>query len=491
MPISPIGILLIPLGLVLFLAGTRPLFWATVIATQFYYTKVLDVGTVVSPTIWFGGLLILRKLLGAGLSGGRVRSLALPGWRTLAMFFAAVVLSAFLPRLLASHVQVASLATTYLDYATAPLRFRLANVTQIAFPVFMVAMMLALRSEIRDRATLQRVIRVCLVCATLVLGSGLLFQFGRKLHITPVVDGFFWLFTGTMELHAVSQAFGSFSRMFSLAGEPGYTGAYLLLPLGIAGMAAFAPVTLPAGWPRSRMRLMFVLALAGILLTGGTTGLAGMALFAASLVLFGMIGSPRAEGLQAGAIRHVAVRILAVMALFTVLVVAVWPAITGRSFVRWLVEQHVQKVLVETSEGSGDIRMETILTAMDIFVRFPLLGVGYGSHRTSALLPALLSNVGLLGTLPFLAFNGILVLTCIRVFRRAHDATDSVLAAGLACALISFLGVALVSKGLVTFLFGYYWLLLAVIAALPRIAFGPPDAPSSNPPRLSQVAATG
>ena len=62
--LPPLGYVVIPLGLFLFLRSRRQLFWATVISIPFFFTYVLDLSfTVVQPYQYFGVLLILLNVI--------------------------------------------------------------------------------------------------------------------------------------------------------------------------------------------------------------------------------------------------------------------------------------------------------------------------------------------------------------------------------------------------------------------------------------------
>ena len=69
--ISPIGYIIIPLGLFLFFKSRRQLFWATVASIPFFYTYVFDLSiTLVQPYQYLGLLLILRNVIDLSLGGG-------------------------------------------------------------------------------------------------------------------------------------------------------------------------------------------------------------------------------------------------------------------------------------------------------------------------------------------------------------------------------------------------------------------------------------
>lgn len=64
-------------------------------------------------------------------------------------------------------------------------------------------------------------------------------------------------------------------------------------------------------------------------------------------------------------------------------------------FINYLFVNHVDKI--EGDTGSGIVRYNTNLIALDIFIKSPIFGVGYGHNRTNSYFTFLLSNVGIVG----------------------------------------------------------------------------------------------
>ena len=76
--ISPLGLILIPVGALLFVWSRRRLLWATVASIPFFFVVVLDLGfTLVKPFQYFGLLLVLRAVIEFVLQRGN-RGLSVP-----------------------------------------------------------------------------------------------------------------------------------------------------------------------------------------------------------------------------------------------------------------------------------------------------------------------------------------------------------------------------------------------------------------------------
>jgi len=64
-------------------------------------------------------------------------------------------------------------------------------------------------------------------------------------------------------------------------------------------------------------------------------------------------------------------------------------------FINFLVINHIGKI--EGDAGSGALRYNTNLIALNVFLKSPFFGVGYGHNRSTTYFTLLLSNVGIIG----------------------------------------------------------------------------------------------
>jgi O-antigen ligase len=148
------------------------------------------------------------------------------------------------------------------------------------------------------------------------------------------------------------------------------------------------------------------------------------------------------------------------------LVVALQTA--GISLLEYVVETHLAKLTEEA--GSGAIRFYAVQYSLtEVFAKSPLFGVGYGSHRALSLIIVLLANIGVIGVLAFLAFNGAVFVHAIRTMNRSRDAELASIAFALAVTHPAFLLTLFVGKSETSFSFGWLWLLLAMMEASYRV----------------------
>jgi hypothetical protein len=142
------------------------------------------------------------------------------------------------------------------------------------------------------------------------------------------------------------------------------------------------------------------------------------------------------------------------------------PRVLGISIVDYILQMHIGKLGGDF--GSGATRSFAAAYTMDeVFARSPLLGVGYGSHRSLSFGTFLLANVGIVGAFAFAGFNGAAVFRGLRTATRASRGIDRQIALGAVVAFLATVPTMMIAKGAVTLLFGWYWFLIAVLDAQP------------------------
>ena len=129
----------------------------------------------------------------------------------------------------------------------------------------------------------------------------------------------------------------------------------------------------------------------------------------------------------------------------------------------YVCQEHVDKLLAR--RGSGALRFNTAMYGFKLFMQYPVLGVGIGSNRTAALLSSLLCNIGLLGTVPFLLFNGIVLRNGLEVCQKTANVSLAIITLALLVSFASSFGVMLFGKSDTSLHFLPYWLILAMITA--------------------------
>jgi hypothetical protein len=472
MVITPFGIVTILLGLALLVTGRRrALFYLLVFSFPFFWVAALRVGeVVVRPYYCLGAMLMLRQLIDRQWRltiGGRLFRFERPIFY-LMTFIAVAYASLIMPIVLEGHVDVVSMHTGFMEYyATEPLAFSVRNITQIVYPTFAVMLMLSIVVEVDSLATVRKAMRLTMAATFVVLATGLAYQ----LAIVAFGPGFIPMMTRLVmgsdeEIRVVGntvgyKSFASLPRMFSLAGEASYSALLFVFSLGFMMGLSFRTFSRDVP-PRGNLLVCLILTMA-VVITGSTTGILGLACLLLSLYFVHVI-----RGIVSPSQLLVSIVALALaMAVLGTVLISIMSIATGGNILDYIVSEHVNKVLL--MEGSTDVRAETIAyTISDVFMKSPILGVGYGSHRSASLLVALLSNVGLAGTLAFVLFNVAVIRQGLAVLWDARYPELQVMAYALLIAMGGCFPVIVATQGLNGLMFGWYWLTMASLMALYR-----------------------
>lgn len=459
--VTPIGFVVIPLGIVLFFLRRRYLTLVTVAAIPFFFAYPFGHVEVFQ---WFGGLLIVRQLL--AIVRARKTPRPSPAATAMLAFLGVAAASLAMPLLLRGEVAVVTMHTSYAQYGNVTLlHFRLQNLTQFAFPVFGVALCLALIRDFKDEELLYKARTVFLASSFGVLASGLAYQF-LVMTVGPVwVMPLFWAFTGkssftTILGQTMYDRIGRLPRMFSLAGEPAYTGLLLLVAWGllIAGIGDHRT--------RKRARSLGAAALTvGIILTGSTTAYAGLLMGLCVLVILPNLRGSRA---YRGRFQRTALLVGSVLAVAGAVVIMLGPHIFKLSFFDYLANTQWSKLQGEAGSSVGRLSSAQY-TLKTVFAKSPILGVGYGSHRNASLLIFLLSNVGSLGLIAYVAFNGRVILDAVRVYRRSQRIERLKTVFGCMVGFAAAVPASLGASGAVGLMYGWYWLLLAFMESIYQV----------------------
>jgi hypothetical protein len=272
--LTPLGALTFPLALLLFLRGRTPLFHALVFAIPFFHSAVAVIGsTRVAPFHVLAAALLLRQLIDGQFSVPKKIGALLP-----ILFLTTVYLSLAMPLLLEHrHLMVVTMATPFQQYEhLTPLRFSAANVTQVVYPTASVVLYLILLAEMRSKSAITAVVRTSILSSIVVVASGLMIQLSLVAG-TTFLEAYLYAVTGSGETSEVLgwiqrySAFGGLPRMFSLAGEPSFTGAYLVFAFALSFVAAFSSLREALQFSRWFAYCALALYTFGLVLTGSST----------------------------------------------------------------------------------------------------------------------------------------------------------------------------------------------------------------------------
>jgi hypothetical protein len=330
----------------------------------------------------------------------------------------------------------------YLDLYYEPLRASLGSIKALFYPILYGLTALSLALHVRRKDQMNGAVNGLILGGLVVGVSGLLvqivmfFDFDGGLNLLALLTRGD-LMTDEIFARVNHQSFFGLKRMYSFAGEPGFTGNLLVL---ISCIALARSSNIDGVADRIKLQSKTIGLAVGVLavLTLSTAALLGVIV---TLLALAYIDSR--NFLTALVSLTVAALIVAVVALS-------FPPVRD-----YLIENHLMKIF--GSSGSGGIRLLNAQLSAGLFVEHPILGLGYGSHRSTTLLLSLLVNVGLLGTLIFFWLVGTAILRGL-AFRTVSGA-----AYGLSIGLLVWSVTAPISQTGVGLLFPWIWICIGLL----------------------------
>jgi hypothetical protein len=301
-----------------------------------------------------------------------------------------------MPIILAGKVEVYPIVNQPFSQnpAKQPLRFGTINVTQYLYLVFAGTFFFVLRKELYSRERIVKAIKISICLGIVSVLSGILHDILYLSNLSEM-SLIFYRFMGAPDLSFTRKMlFKKIPQMYSFLGEPGWTALFLVFPLGFVGTKFFSR----AKWLKGGTNTFsFFILITGLLISTSTTAYVGIILFLLSylcLCAFKMSF-------------HVYIRTLVKIAVALLIsfffVWLVFNAFFRYSFFEFFEKTQIAKVLLQ--HGSGPIRWHYAVENFKIFIKYPLLGVGIGSCRSTSLMTSILSNTGIFGTVTFLLFN--------------------------------------------------------------------------------------
>ena len=421
MVVTPTGIALIALGLLLLLLAPRRLMAALIFFSSFSSTAVINFSNYgMAPAVVFLALLLLWKLLG----GEALDSVRMSKDQGVAMFLIAGFGAA----------SVVSLVANQLSREVLPIQ-----VTQTAYVLFGIAITLALSIEMLRGDRLESAISALRAAASFIALWGILqaaCHYAGAPYPAAVFNNSTSHFADMFDQHASTGTI----RIASVATEPSFMAVSLMI-FGSFG------ATLLAVEPRLRIRAWIIpvaLTLLVVMASTSSTGYVGLGVLALLL-------ARRRPGLMLALGACLAV---AGSALLTLL-----PAFRDALY---------EFTFDKAASGSYIERSGAVWDAFNLFGARPLLGLGWGGNFSFSIVSTLLANVGLVGTLVFAAA----VLATLLASRAARLACQEpgewrlrAYAEGTENAMIVYMAVSLISG--FHFVVADFWCLWAIALAAP------------------------
>jgi len=450
MEITPIGYLLIPLGLTLFFLPKHKSFFTLIFFVPFFSVVVFKIdatGTLVKAFQFFS-LIFFIKNLNIFLFSIK-KSVDKKTKKYILLFTAIIIISLIMPFIYAGEINRVSMNTSYSDYFFEPLKFTLTNITQLFYPLSMIAVFFPMSYYFSKKKYMKKAFKILFISIVIVFISGILYQITLTLQLNNFLENYFYFLTGDKVYRSLEFLFGHFPRMYSLAGEPGYTSMLFLISFAFSSLLVFSNY-----FNHSKIIALMIISFLGIVFSGGTTGIFGLLIYFLGLLLL----ATRNKKMKKNSIKiYKNIFYLIIGISFSAFIVS-W--LTDINFISWLVNNHIMKM--EGQGSSGVIRAFSMEMSINIFEKSPLLGIGYGSHRALQLLFSLMTNVGIIGTTFYLLFNYSSYSLAINS-KFIIEPKYKVVSNALGITLFSYVLTSLLAKSIVSLTFPWYWIILSSI----------------------------
>jgi hypothetical protein len=388
-----LGYIVVPCGIFMLIWSRRWLYRSFVFSLLFSATVILNVrngenASGVQVWMYFGVLLLVQDLYNwiTSKSYQVNRELLVP-FLLLSSFIAIATVSLIMPVLIDGRLSIAS--PYLLDVAATPLYLTSKNFTQLLYLVFGFLTALSIATKNTDAEVREESEKVFL------LSGGFVALWGLLQFVCGIVGLEYpsFVFNNSKSLAASGflqqlAELEGVKRISSVTVEPSMLAQclYCVLPLAIPSVLKNGCV-LSVFWDRCLFGLFFMV----LLVSTSSTAYIGFFPFALMCtMLLWRIGHLRR-------IRTILRWLLALAAIITAFVVIV-------IFVPFLRDFFNTQLFGKASGGSGLERLMTITNAFSYFIRYPILGIGWGSATSHDLIVKLLSNSGIVGTATFLGF---------------------------------------------------------------------------------------
>ena len=388
MEVTPIGWILIPLGVAFYFFAPDRLYSWMVFFLPFSATAVVNIGSGdsasgVQAPIFLGALWMASefpKFLAAKDSPVR-RNLRV-STKQLLWFVVVAMLSLIMPIWINGSVYIDNTELSN-GISTEPLVFTLRNVTQIIYLAFGVLLAILISFKNSDLRELIRSIRIFLISAIFVSIWGFLQFFCSLANLTYPAYIFNTSATGSASGYTETLEDIGIARVSSVAVEPSIFAACMLVALVFALFAVVRkePV-ISKGWDRFALGIVF----GALIISTSTIAYLGLAFgFVICLWSLSYLKILRRD--------HVIMLLLLV-------------GFLGFAVVLFPPAQDIfsSMILGKGESYSGIGRAYSVALAAQYFFQYPILGLGWGSVTSHDLVFKLLSNTGLLGFWTFSVF---------------------------------------------------------------------------------------
>ena len=470
MMITPVGLILIPLGIIFFIKGKKYLFWSVIATSPLTEVEILKLSMIaeVLPAFYFGGLLILKHTIDKAFNASQKKQYIFASEHKILIIFLFVSLASILMPFILEGTKVytfggesfLAIATYGYDALTQPLNFSISNITQYIYLLFVTILFFLLsRYYYNNPKRIYTTIKIFVAISLIVLSQQLINEFlylSNNMFITKYVNYFQ---KGTFELYSTRGSSAYLMRGFTILGEPGHTSVFHLTCFGIAFAFIFNLKHLDKKFKKYAL-MYFLCMLLSLLMTLSTTAYVGLLIFFTSALFVLII--QKLQWPYTLSLKFVSLSLFT-MLISTLFIIGLMYSL-NINFLHLLYEKHLNKLLLEA--GSGAVRYSLAINSLELLKSSPLLGLGYGSARSTSGFITILTNTGILGGFVFSCFYFILFKKSLYLYRSLIFKMLSSFMLSSSLLIITYFSLFVIAKAISMLLFIYTWVIFAMISGL-------------------------
>ena len=457
MQITLLGLVLVPLSLFWAYRPVR-LLQLALVASVFEAAAALILGgtfglqPAMVPGVLFIAYVIGQYALGMRYPGeGRALRAALP----MLVLLAYALLSAWLlPDIFAGRIMVWPQKPDVLAPGMVPLQHTSGNITQPLYLTINVVFTLAVAMFLTRAAIPYRSIIAAYMLGGYIVVGLAFWQFASRTAGVPFPDD---LLQSNPGWAIVEQGIGTVPRIQGPFSEPAALAAYMS---GVVVCSLWLSVR---GYRIMRPNLLLALGISTTLLSTSTTGILSLVIGLPIVLGIASIGGDPAAIGRIG-------KTSGLLLLGGIIIVG--PIFILKPTLLEAVSTVVEATLSKGQSDSYNDRTAADLGALDTVGQTYGLGVGFGSYRSSSLIPGLLANTGIFGVAIVLWLFFRVVGLGLRGRKAAPGHPGQVLVDGFSASLCSSFGVAMISAPMINSL-AFFLQLGCVIGVLARMSIEP------------------
>ncbi|WP_028992025.1 O-antigen ligase family protein [Thermoanaerobacter thermocopriae] len=456
MIITPLGYILIPMGFFVFFSYPSYLLGLLVFFSPFQAASVINFKNLnfgLQPGYFFAILWIIFEII--NILRGKKFTIVKEQKTIIILlinFFVVSAVSIVMPLFLSDKNIIVHSPKGY-DIL---LSFSKTNITQLLYLLTNLTVTVLILLELRNLSEVKKLIKILLYSSffALIFGIYQLMCYLLKLHFP------YWLFNNNIGYsQGFNQTVENIKRINSIATEPSMYAFFLLMIIPIILSMRISKNNIIS---KKMVNILLYLTIAEIILATSSTGYIGLLFFISSYTIYNFLHGIGGERKYRENFYYI-IRTISIITVLSTILLSIYILVFGLDN---LINAFVSLTVDKFNNLSGQERLQGFLNGLNLFINYPVLGVGYGSNRTYDLMTTLLSNTGIIG---FVSFSMIIIIA-IKILMKYIKLTEKggkSIMIGLLFSLLNAIFAFMISIPDLIFL--YFWIILGLIFTIPKV----------------------